>query len=275
MVGCNCHSRSTGLHHNMRRSNMDWCRSNMVLDSDWCDGDSDLPAHLAGNLLSHRGANLASHLVAFLHWGDHCCLHWHRDTLLDTPGVAHVVDHHISDGGAGGLRDGVADSPGDLPCRQVAHWLRHSHALLGGRALGHCHALGHIDALGDGDAVGNGNAVGHGDTLGDAGALGDSDTVRNSNASGDRGALGDIDTDWSLDGAGSLDRDAPALPPGDGLADRGGDVVSNSNGRSNSNGSNSMGNSNWSGSSNSVASRGGSVVSRGESSEELGISVSI
>lgn len=70
MVGSNCHSRGTGLHHNM-------CRSNMVLDSDWCDGNCDLLAHLAGNLLSHRGANLASHLVALLHWGDHCCLHWH------------------------------------------------------------------------------------------------------------------------------------------------------------------------------------------------------
>jgi hypothetical protein len=77
MVGCNCHNRSTGLHHNMCRSNMDWCRRNMVLDSDWCDGNCDLLAHLAGNLLGHRGANLASHLVALLHWGDHCCLHWH------------------------------------------------------------------------------------------------------------------------------------------------------------------------------------------------------
>merc|ERR1719225_2008361 len=241
MVGCNCHSRSTGLHHNMRRSNMDWCRSNMVLDSDWCDGDSDLLAHLAGNLLSHRGANLASHLVALLHWGDHCCLHRHRDTLLDTPGVAHVVDHHISDGGAGGLGDRITDSPGDLPCCQVAHWLGHSHALLSGGALGHCHALGHIDALGDRDAVGNGDAVGHGNTLGDAGALGDNDTVRNSHASGDGGALGDVDADRSFDCARGLDGDAPALPPGDWLAVRG-DVVSNSNRCSNSNRSSSNSN---------------------------------
>merc|ERR1719432_69952 len=279
---------------------MDWCRRNMVLDC-------DLLAHLAGNLLSHRGANLASHLVALLHWGDHCCLHWHRDALLDTPCVAHILDHHISDGGAGGPWDGVADSPGDLPCRQVAHWLRHSHALLGGGALGHCHALGHIEALGDGDAVGNGNAVGHGDTLGDAGALGDNDTVRDSNASGDGGALGHGDADGSLNGAGSLDGDAPALPPRDWLADRG-DVVSNGNrcskrnrsnrNRSNcvaeSNGSNSvaegnrsngMAEGNWANSgsnwgngaegSNSVSCRGGSVVSRGEPSKELGISFSI
>merc|ERR550532_3065862 len=274
MLGCNCHNRSTGLHHNMRRSNMDWCRSNMVLDSDWCDGNCDLLAHLAGNLLSHRGANLASHLVALLHWGDHCCLHWHRDALLDTPCVAHVVDHHISDGGAGGPWDGVADSPGDLPCRQVAHWLRHSHALLGGGALGHCHALGHVEALGDGGALGHG------------------------------------DTDGSLNGVGSLDGDAPALPPRDWLADRG-DVVSNGNRCSNSNrsnrnrsncvaesnGSNSVaegnrsnrsngmaeGNlansgSNWGNGakgSNSVSCRGGSVVSRGEPSKELGISFSI
>jgi len=300
----NCHSGNcTGLHHD---------RSNMVLDSNWCDGDGDLLAHLAGHLLSHGGANLASNLVALLHWGHHCSLHWHRDTLLDTPGVAHIVDHHISDRGAGGPWDRVADSPGNLPWRQVAHWLRHGHTLLGGGALGHCHTLGHIDALGDGDAVGDGNAVGHGDALGNAGALGDSDTVRDSNAFGDRGALGDIDTDWSLNGAGGLDRDGPALPPGDGLADRGGDVVSNSNGcSSNSNWSNSMGNSNWSSSSNnrsnwsssnsnrssssnrcnsmaegnwansssnwadstnSVASRDSSVVSRGEA---LGISISL
>lgn len=292
MVGRNCHSRGTGLHHNM-------CRSNMVLDRDWCDGNCDLLAHLAGNLLSHRGANLASHLVALLHWGDHCCLHRHRDTLLDTPGVAHVVDHHISDGGAGGLGDRVADSPGDLPCCQVAHWLGHSHALLSGGALGHCHALGHVDALGDRDAVGNGDAVGHGDTLGDAGALGDNDTVRNSHASGDGGALGDVDADRSFDGARGLDGDAPTLPPGDWLADRG-DVVSNSNRCSNSNRSgsnsnrsnsvadsnrsNSMAKGNWANSSsnwgnrakgsNSVACRGSSVVSRGESSKELGISFS-
>ena len=227
MVGCNCHSRNTGLNHNL-------CRSNMVLDSDWCNGDCNLLAHLAGHLLSDRGANLASHLVALLHWGHHCRLHGHRDTLLDTPGVAHIVDHHISDVGAGGLWDGVAHSPGDCPWCQVAHWFGHSDALLSGGALGHCHALGHVDALGDGDAVGNGNAVGHGDTLGDAGALGDSDTVRDSNASGDGGAPGNVDADGSFNSARSLDRDAPALPPGDWLADRG-DMVSNSNRRSNSN----------------------------------------
>merc|ERR1712183_842894 len=271
MVGCNCHSRNTGLNGNM-------CRSNMVLDSDWCNGDCNLLAHLARHLLSDRGANLTSHLVALLHWGHHCRLHGHRDTLLDTPGVAHVVDHHISDVGAGGLWYGVAHSPGDCPWCQVAHWFGHSDTLLSSGALGHCHALGHVDALGDGDAVGNGNTVGHGDTLGDAGALGDSDT------------------DGSFDGARGLDGDASALPPGDWLADRG-NVVSNSNRSSNSNGSNSgrcnsmaEGNwadssSNWSNrsrhggdgakSSNSVACRGGSVFSRGESSKELGISISI
>jgi len=289
-VTMNCNSRNAGLHHD---------RSNMVLDSDWCNGDSNFLAHLAGDLLSHGVANLASHLVALFHWGDHCGLHWHRDTLLDTPRVADIVDHHISDGGAGGLWDRVAHSPGDLPWSQVAHWFGHSDALLSGGALGHCHALGHVDALGDRDAVGNGDAVGHGDTLGDAGALGDNDTVRDSNASGDGGALGHGDADGSLNGAGSLDGDAPALPPGDWLADRG-DVVSNSNRCSNSNRSgsnsnrsnsvadsnrsNSMAKGNWANSSsnwgnrakgsNSVACRGSSVVSRGESSKELGISFS-
>merc|ERR1740116_183654 len=204
----NCHSRSMGLNHN---------RSNMVLDSNWCNSDGHLLAHLASHLLSHRVANLASHLVALLHWGDHGGLHWHRDTLLDAPRVADIVDHHIGDGGAGGLRDGVAHSPGDLPWSQVAHWFGHSDALLGGGALGHCHALGHVDALGNGDAVGNGNAVGHGDTLGDA------------------GALGDVDTDGGFNGARGVDGDASALPPGDWVADRG-DMVSNSNrGRSNGN----------------------------------------
>lgn len=292
-VSMNCHSRNTGLHHD---------RSNMVLNSDWCNGDSNLLAHLAGDLLSHGVANLASHLVALFHWGDHCGLHWHRDTLLDTPGVADIVDHHISDGGAGGLWDGVAHSPGDLPWCQVAHWFGHSDALLSGGALGDCHALGHVDAFGDGDTVGNGNTVGHGDTLGDAGAPGDGHTVRDSNASGDRGALGDVDTDGGLDSARGLDGDASTLPPGDWLADRG-DVVSNSNRSSNGNRSrcNSMskGNrsnsmaegkwavsrSNWSNrschvgngakGSNSVTCRGSSVVSRGKSSVELGISISI
>jgi len=290
-VTMNCNSRNAGLHHD---------RSNMVLDSDWCNGDSNFLAHLAGDLLSHGVANLASHLVALFHWGDHCGLHWHRDTLLDAPGVADIVDHHISDGGAGGLWDGVAHSPGDLPWSQVAHWFGHSDALLGGGALGHCHALGHVDALGNGDAVGNGNAVGHGDTLGDAGALGDGHTVRDSNASGDRGAPGDVDANWSLDGARGLDGDTSALPPGDWLADRG-DMVSNSN-RSGSNGnrsrcnsvaegnrSNSMAKGNWADSSgnwcnrscngakgsDSVACRGSSVVSRGESSKELGIGIGI
>merc|ERR1740116_53091 len=215
----NCHSRSMGLNHN---------RSNMVLDSNWCNSDGHLLAHLASHLLSHRVANLASHLVALLRWGDHGGLHWHRDTLLDAPRVADIVDHHIGDGGAGGLRDGVAHSPGDLPWSQVAHWFGHSDALLGGGALGHCHALGNVDALGNGDAVGNCNAVGHGDALGDAGALGDDDTVRDGNASGDGGALGNVDTNWSLDGARGVDRDASALPPGDWVADRG-NVVSNSN----------------------------------------------
>jgi len=292
MVGGNCHSGDMG--HNM-------CRSNMVLDSDRCNGDCNLVAHLASHLLSDGVANLACHQVALLHWGDHCRLHWHRDTLLDTPGVAHVVDHHIGDGGAGGPWDWVADSPGDLPWRQVAHWFCHSDALLSGGALGHCHALGHIEALGDGDAVGNGNAVGHGDTLGDAGALGDSDAVRDGNASGDGGAPGDVDADRSLDGARGVDGDAPALPPDDFLADRG-DMVSNSNRCSNSkrsnssrcnsmaegNRSNSMAEGKWaeSGSnwsnrscdrakgSNSVACRGGSIVSGGESSIELSISIS-
>jgi len=292
-VTMNCNSRNAGLHHD---------RSNMVLDSDWCNGDSNFLAHLAGDLLSHGVANLASHLVALFHWGDHCGLHWHRDTLLDAPGVADIVDHHISDGGAGGLWDGVAHSPGDLPWSQVAHWFGHSDALLSGGALGHCHALGHVDALGNGDAVGNGNAVGHSDTLGDAGALGNSNTVRDSNASGDGGAPGNVDTDGGLDSARSLDGDASTLPPGDWLADRG-DVMSNSNWSSNGNGSrcnsvadgnrsNSMTEGNWANSSgnrsnrschggngakssNSVACRGGSVVSRGESSKELGISIGI
>merc|ERR1740116_359248 len=159
----NCHSRSTGLYHN---------GSSMVLDSDWCNSNGDLLAHLAGHLLSHRVANLASHLVAFLHWGDHCSLQWHRDTLLDTSGVADIVNHHIGDGGAGGLRDGVAHSPRDLPWSQVAHWFGHSDALLGGGALGHCHALGDVGALGDGDTVGDGNASGDGGALGDVDADG-------------------------------------------------------------------------------------------------------
>ena len=260
-VTMNCNSRNAGLHHD---------RSNMVLDSDWCNGDSNFLAHLAGDLLSHGG--------------DHCGLHWHRDTLLDAPGVADIVDHHISDSGAGGLWDGVAHSPGDLPWSQVAHWFGHSDALLGGGALGHCHALGYVDALGNGDAVGNGNAVGHSDTLGDAGALGNSNTVRDSNASWDGGAPGNVDTDGGFDCARSLDGDASTLPPGDWLADRG-DVMSNSNWSSNGNGSrcnsvadgnrsNSMTEGNWANSSGNRSNRSCHSGNGAKSSNSVGISFS-
>ena len=70
MVGSNCHSWNAGLHYNL-------CRSNVVLNGNWCNGNGNLLAHLASNLLSHWCANLASHLVAFLHRGDNCCLNWH------------------------------------------------------------------------------------------------------------------------------------------------------------------------------------------------------
>jgi len=155
--------------------------------------------------------------------------------------------------------------------------------------------------------------VRHGDALGDAGALGDGHTVGDGDASGDGSTLGHIDADGSLDSARGLDRDAPALPPGDWLANRG-DGVGDSNSRrsnsnrcnsnwsnrcrcnsmANSNRGNSMANSNrgdrdcakgssnwgnWSGnrskSANSVASRGSSVVSRAELSKELGVGISI
>lgn len=148
----------------------------------------------------------------------------------------------------------------------------------------------------------------HRDALGNAGALGDGHTVGDGDASGDGGTLGHVDADGSLDSARGLDRDAPALPPGDWLANRG-DGVGDSNSRRrnsnrcNSNWSNrcrfnSMANSNrgnrvsdrdcakgsskwgnWSGnrskSANSVASRGSSVVSRAELSKELGVGISI
>ena len=152
----------------------------------------------------------------------------------------------------------------------------------------------------------------HGDALGDAGALGDGHTVGDGDASGDGSTLGHIDADGSLDSARGLDRDAPALPPGDWLANRG-DGVGDSNSRgsnsnwsnrcrcnsvANSNRGNSMANSNrgnrvgdrdcakgssnwgnWSGnrskSANSVASRGSSVVSRAELAKELGVGISI
>lgn len=82
----------------------------------------------------------------------------------------------------------------------------------------------------------------HGDALGDAGALGDGHTVGDGDASGDGGTLGHIDADGSLDSARGLDRDAPALPPGDWLANRGDGVGDSNSRRSNSN----RRNSNWS-----------------------------
>lgn len=82
----------------------------------------------------------------------------------------------------------------------------------------------------------------HGDALGDAGALGDGHTVGDGDASGDGSTLGHIDADGSLDSARGLDRDAPALPPGDWLANRGDGVGDSNSRRSNSN----RRNSNWS-----------------------------
>ena len=82
----------------------------------------------------------------------------------------------------------------------------------------------------------------HGDALGNAGALGDGHTVGDGDASGDGGTLGHIDADGSLDSARGLDRDAPALPPGDWLANRGDGVGDSNSRRSNSNRCNS----NWS-----------------------------
>jgi len=84
--------------------------------------------------------------------------------------------------------------------------------------------------------------VRHGDALGDAGALGDGHTVGDGDASGDGSTLGHIDADGSLDSARGLDRDAPALPPGDWLANRGDGVGDSNSRRSNSN----RRNSNWS-----------------------------
>ena len=120
-----------------------------------------------------------------------------------------------------------------------------------------------------------------------------------SNASGGGGAPWNIDADRGFNSPRSLDRDTPALPPGNWLADRG-DVVSNSNrcngNRGNSmaegNRSNSMADSNWANScsnrserschggnrgkgSNSVACRSSSIICRTETSKELGIGVGI
>ena len=89
----------------------------------------------------------------------------------------------------------------------------------------------------------------HGDALGDAGALGDGHTVGDGDASGDGGTLGHVDADGSLDSARGLDRDAPALPPGDWLANRGDGVGDSNSRRSNSNRCNS----NWSNRCNSMA----------------------
>jgi len=77
--------------------------------------------------------------------------------------------------------------------------------------------------------------VRHGDALGHAGALGDGDTVGDGDASGDGGTLGHVDADGSLDSARGLDRDAPAMPPGDWLANRSDSVGDSNSGRSNSN----------------------------------------
>ena len=89
----------------------------------------------------------------------------------------------------------------------------------------------------------------HRDALGDAGALGDGHTVGDGDASGDGGTLGHVDADGSLDSARGLDRDAPALPPGDWLANRGDGVGDSNSRRSNSNRCNS----NWSNRCNSMA----------------------
>jgi len=62
----NSHSRGTSLHNN-------W--GNVVLNGNRCNGDGDLLANLTSHLLCHRGADLASHLVALLHRGHHGGLH--------------------------------------------------------------------------------------------------------------------------------------------------------------------------------------------------------
>lgn len=81
MVG-NCHSRRSNSHS--RRSNShsggtslhnNW--GNVVLNGNRCNGDGDLLANLTSHLLCHRGADLASHLVALLHRGHHGGLHGH------------------------------------------------------------------------------------------------------------------------------------------------------------------------------------------------------
>jgi len=64
----NSHSRGTSLHNN-------W--GNVVLNGNRCNGDGDLLANLTSHLLRHRGADLASHLVALLHRGHHSGLHGH------------------------------------------------------------------------------------------------------------------------------------------------------------------------------------------------------
>lgn len=64
----NSHSRGTSLHNN-------W--GNVVLNGNRCNGDGDLLANLTSHLLCHRGADLASHLVALLHRGHHGGLHGH------------------------------------------------------------------------------------------------------------------------------------------------------------------------------------------------------
>ena len=64
----NCDSRGTSLHNN-------W--GNVVLNGNRCNGDGDLLANLTSHLLCHRGADLASHLVALLHRGHHSSLHGH------------------------------------------------------------------------------------------------------------------------------------------------------------------------------------------------------
>ena len=66
--GGNSHSGGTSLHNN-------W--GNVVLNGNRCNGDGDLLANLTSHLLCHRGADLASHLVALLNRGHHGGLHGH------------------------------------------------------------------------------------------------------------------------------------------------------------------------------------------------------
>lgn len=255
---------------------------------------SNFMTYLSCHLLSDRSTNCPCYFFALLHWSLSGNGPGNRDTFLNRPGVADIINNCIRDLGTGCLGHSFTDGSWHIPVNSGALWLGDSYTMRYTDTLGNSHTVRHINTVRHTDTLGHSNTVGYINTVGHSGTLGHSNTPWHSNAVGNSNTPWNSDTDWGLNNSWGLDWDSPALSSGDSLThwgpcnrdDRGNNLGVSQNWSLTNNGSSSKKRgwcsnvaSNTKGSNSTTkAVVNGSKSSRRDSSsktEELGISISI